>query len=66
MSAGIANLAHQRAWRERVRGTPPPVHGRTGYLFYGCRCEACKAAERTYRAELAKRTPPCGCRRCRP
>ena len=36
-----------RAWRERIRGLEPPVHGTPGaYFNYACRCAVCKAAKK--------------------
>ena len=42
-----ANVARNRAWRERRRTEPTPahVHGTTnGYRSYGCRCDECREA----------------------
>ena len=38
-----ANCVHQA----RLKGTEPPNHGTySGYINYGCRCQACKEAHR--------------------
>ena len=38
---------YTRAWRLRLKGLEPPVHGTPGaYFNYGCRCERCKAAKK--------------------
>lgn len=43
------------------KNKPPPAwipHGYAGYCYYGCRCEACKAAKAAYMREhrAAKRS----------
>jgi hypothetical protein len=35
-----------RKLRAARRGTQPPVHGRSGYDNWGCRCQVCRDAKR--------------------
>ncbi len=52
------NTEYMRRWRARRReSTPPPdAHGRLStYINWGCRCDACLEAHRSYHRERRRK-----------